>query len=338
VIIMTRRVLVTGGAGFVGVHLVRACAAAGWETVATARREPDPLARAFLASVEAAVAWQLGDVNDAVWLAELIAEGGFDAIVHAAAVTPSERVLREETKLVVDTNLVATLTVLDAARSARTPRLLFASSTGVYAGAARHPPRREDEALSSHTLYALCKLASEGLVEEYARLHGLSAASLRIGSVYGPMERATRSRSGLSLVATLVAAAAEGRTVTVSHPGVGRDLIHAADVAAAVVRLLDAPALGWSVYNLASPVAVPVREVLDLLADLAPFGWEEAPVDEADLALTVGHHRDPVDLERLERDAVPPRVPLRDGLAHTLAWHGLLDDLDAVARFPAGPG
>jgi len=345
---MRRRVLVTGGAGFVGVHLVRGLAAAGWDVVATARRAPDALTSAFLAPVADRVAWLQGDVNDAPWLTARVGEQRPDAVVHAAAVTPTAEVERDATRLVIDTNLTATVTVLDAVRAHGVPRLLVASSTGVYARdgdagtrAARHAPRREDEVLEPRNLYAVCKLASERLLTAYAEIHGLQAASLRIGSVYGPMERATLSRSGLSLVAGLVAAAAQGRHLRVSHPEVGRDLIHAHDVAAAVVALLQAPGWRWQLYNVASPVAHTLGEVLDRLAAASDLTWESSSVGVADLALTPERHRDAVDLSRLTADAgFAPRVPLADGLAHTLAWQRLGDDPDpaAVAAFPAAPG
>ena len=340
---MRRRVLVTGGAGFVGVHLLRGLAAAGWDVVATARRAPDALTSVFLAPVAERVAWLQGDVNDASWLTAQVGEQRLDAVVHAAAVTPTAEVERDATRLVIDTNLTATVTVLDAVRAHGVPRLLVASSTGVYAGAgdalaARHAPRHEDEVLEPRNLYAVCKLASERLLTAYVEIHGLRAASLRIGSVYGPMERATRSRSGLSLVAGLVAAAAQGRHLRVSHPEVGRDLIHAHDVAAAVIALLDAPSWRWTLYNLASPVAHPLREVLDLLAANSGLTWEPSAVADADLALTPDRHRDAVDLSRLAAEAgFAPRVPLAAGLAHTLAWQRLGDDLAAAAAFPAAP-
>jgi UDP-glucose 4-epimerase len=336
---MTRRVLVTGAAGFVGINLVRGFAEAGWGVIATARRDPDPLATAFLAPVSERVAWQLGDVTDERWLDRLVAGGALDTIVHAAAVTPTDAVERGATRQVVDTNLVATLSVLEAVRTHAVPRLLFASSTGLYAGAARHAARREDEVLEPHNLYALCKFASERLVSAYVALHGCSAASVRIGSVYGPMERATRSRTGLSLVASLVAAAEDARPTRVSHPDVGRDLIHAYDVARAFVRLAEAPHLRWGVYNLAGGVPLTVAAVLDELTSLTGVPWTSSDVDEADVGLTPGHHRDHVDLTRLEADTgFTPEVALRDGLAHALAWHQSAGDLASVARFAFRPG
>jgi UDP-glucose 4-epimerase len=335
---LIRRVLVTGAAGFVGVNLVRGFAEAGWQVVATARRAPDRLTEAFLVSVADRVAWHLGDVTDAGWLEGLIAASAPGLVVHAAAMTPTPAVERESTRRVVDTNLVATLTVLEAVRAQATARLLFASSTGIYAGAALHAARREDERLAPHDLYALCKLASEQLVGAYATIHGSTAASVRIGSVYGPMERTSGSRSGLSVVASLVDAAVAGRSLRVSHPEVGRDLIHAFDLAQAFVRLAEAPRWRWRVYNLASPRPIAMAAALAELASLADLRWAESPVGEADLALTPQHHRDHVDVSRLRRDAgVTPAVGLREGLAHTVAWRRSASDHDRVVRFPFRP-
>lgn len=336
---MMRRVLITGAAGFVGINLVRGFAEAGWSVVATARRDADPLAAAYLESVSERVTWQVGDVTDERWLDRLVVGGSLDTIVHAAAVTPTDAVERGATRQVVDTNLVATLSVLEAVRVHAVPRLLFASSTGIYAGAACHTPRREDEVLDPHTLYALCKFASERLVSAYVALHGCSAASVRIGSVYGPMERATRSRTGLSVVASLVAAAAASRPTRVSHPHVGRDLIHAYDVARAFVRLVEAPHLRWRVYNLAGGRPLSVAAVLDELTSLTGVPWMTSDTDDADVVLTPDHHRDHVDLTRLEADTgFTSAIELRDGLAHALAWHRRAGDLESVARFAFRPG
>lgn len=333
-----RRVLVTGAGGFVGVNLVRGFAEAGWRVVATGRRAPDAHTEAFLASVAERVSWHLGDVTDAEWLDALIASSAPAVVVHAAAMTPTPAVEREATRRVVDTNLVATLTVLEAVRTHAVPRLLFASSTGVYAGAPLHAARREAEHLEPHNLYALCKRASEQLVDAYASIHGGSAASVRIGSVYGPMERASLSRSGLSIVANLVDAAVAGRPLRVSHPEVGRDLIHAYDLARAFVRLAEAPRLGWGVYNLASPQPISVASVLEALASVADLRWTSSGVGDADVALTPQHHRDHVDVSRLEQDTgVTPAVDLRAGLAHVLAWHRLGDDLAGIAGFAFRP-
>lgn len=81
---------------------------------------------------------------------------------------------------------------------------VIASATGIYAAQALGHPRDEGECHQGHNLYAVCKLASEGLLRSYAEIHGLSLCSVRIGSVYGPLERPSHSRAGLSLVARLL--------------------------------------------------------------------------------------------------------------------------------------
>ncbi len=320
-----RRVLVTGAGGFVGVNLVRGFAERGWSVVANARRAPDGATTAFLRPVAERVVWVIGDVTDRSWLEATIARAALDAIVHAAAVTPSAEVERGRTRDVVTTNLTTTLDVLDAARAHGVARVTFASSTGIYAGAARYRPRREDELLLAHNLYAQCKLASEGLVRAYAQLHGMHACSVRIGSVYGPMERPSQSRTGLSLVARLLPWALRAGRLRVRGADVGRDLIHASDVAGAIAALLDAPSLAHDVYNLASVDSYPVRSVLDALARRTGATWYEHEGDDADLVYTPEHHRDGVDLSRLASDVGwTPHVGLDEGLADTLASAGFV--------------
>lgn len=333
-----RSVLVTGGGGFVGVNLVRGLAERGWSVLATARRQPDALTTAFLTPVAERVTWLLGDVTDRAWLDATIARARLGAIVHAAAMTPTPAVEREQTHAVVSTNLTATLDVLEAARTNGVERVVFASSTGIYAGAARQRPRREDEPLRGHNLYAECKLASEGLVRAYAQLHDLQACSVRIGSVYGAMERPSNSRSGLSLVARLLPWALSGGHLRVHGADVGRDLIHASDVAAAVASVLAAPTLAHDVYNLASAESYPVRSVLDGMARHARATWEATDGGDAELIFTAEHHRDGVDLSRLTADVGwRPQIDLADGLAHTLAWNAAAADEAAVASGSMAP-
>jgi len=333
------RVLVTGAGGFVGVNLARGLAERGWSVVALARRAPDALTSAFLAPVAGEVLWRLGDVTDSAWLAATIAAAAPEAIVHAAAMTPSPEVERSRTHEVVATNLSATVDVLEAARRSDVRRLVYASSTGVYAGAALGRARREDEPLVGRNLYAHCKLASEGLVRLYAELHHMSACSLRIGSVYGPMERASGSRTGLSLVARLLPWAQAGGHLMVHGADVGRDLIHASDVAAAVAALLTANELRHDVYNLASAAPYPVRDVLDAMAHSAGASWGDAEAAAAELVFTSEHHRDGVDLSRLGADCGwAPQVGLVAGVAHTLAWNAAVsDDLAAAGASMAPP-
>lgn len=330
-------VLVTGAAGFVGINLVRGLANDGFHVTAVARRSPDALARAFLTRVTPQVSWLKGDVTDPSWLTSTVSELAPAAIVHAAAVTPSQQVERDETLLVIETNLTATARILDAAREAGVQRVVFASSTGVYAGSAAAGPRREEECLQGHNLYAVCKLASEALVSSYVRIHGISACSLRIGSVYGPMERTSYSRAGLSVVARLMPWAMHRGHLNVSGAEIGRDLIHAYDIADAVATILKAPTLRHDLFNLGSAEAYPICDILNQLATSSGATWENSEFESADFVLRPTDHRDGLDLRRLEDSTGwRPRVPFQAGIAHTFQWHALGENLDAIADFAGG--
>jgi len=313
---------ITGAGGFVGINVVRGLAERGWRVIASARRPPDGATEQFLAPVAERVEWVLGDVNAAGWLVDAVGASGAEVLFHAAAITPSASVERDATETVIATNLTSTVAALEATRRHRLRRLVFASSTGIYAAQALGQPRAEGECHPGHNLYAVCKLASEGLLRSYAEIHGLSLCSVRIGSVYGPLERPSHSRAGLSLVARLLPWAASGGELRVSGIDIGRDLIHAADVSRAIDALLRAPTLRYDLYNLASEASFPVRRVLAGLAAQRGAVWQEVAEADATLRFRAGDHRDGADTRRLREDVGwVAQVELEAGLAATLDDH-----------------
>jgi len=327
-------ILITGAAGFVGVNLMRGLAARGHSVAGLTRRAPDAATLAYLAPFGDRISWHLGDITAEAEFRALVARLEPSAIVHAAAITPTDAVEREATELVVDTNLVTTLRVLEVVRTLGVPRLLFASSTGVYLGSGGGGLRSEQECLQPPGLYAACKLASEALVSNYGRIHGLSACSLRIGTVYGPLERPSGSRAGLSLVGRLLPWAAGGGHLRVHGSHIGRDLIHADDVAEAVATLLQQPQLSHDCYNLGSDRMDPLSAVLGAFAELSGATWSAAPAAEAELKLGPAQQRDGLDLSRWDAaGGWRPRIGLARGLAHTLRWFRIGDDLQGLERF-----
>lgn len=312
-------VFITGAGGFVGIHLVRGLAERGWRVVASARRPPEAATERFLAPVAGRVEWVLGDVTRAGWLVDAVGASGADVLFHGAAITPSASVEREATEAVIATNLGSTVAALEAARVHGLRRLIFASSTGIYAARALGHPRSEEEHHLGHNLYAVCKLASEGLVSSYRQIHGISACSVRIGSVYGPMERPSQSRGGLSWVARLLPWAASGAVLRVAGIDFGRDLIYTDDVSSGVDALLRAPTLSYDRYNLASEAFVPLRRVLEALAAESGAVWHEVAAAEAELCFRAEDHRDGAQTGRLREDTGwVARVALEAGLAATL--------------------
>ena len=185
------KVLVTGGAGFIGSHLVERLLEAGHEADVLDEFNDyyDPrIKRANLAGVQARVRIHEADIRDAAAVDRIVLTGGYGSIVHLAAragVRPSIK----EPRLYIDTNIIGTYNLLEAARQAGIPRFICASSSSVY-GVLKTAPFREDMALTETiSPYAATKLAAEQLCSNYSHLYGMRTINLRFFTVYGPRQR-----------------------------------------------------------------------------------------------------------------------------------------------------
>ncbi len=185
------RFLVTGGAGFIGSHLVKRLLAEG-HTVSVLDDFNDfydpAIKRANLASVSEKIQIVEGNICDRDLVESLLKHGGFDTVVHLAAragVRPSI----DFPELYLQTNVIGTFRLLEAARQAGCNHFLFASSSSVY-GLAEAVPFSEKLPLpQTLSPYAATKLSGEHLCGNYANLHGMRAVCLRFFTVYGPGQR-----------------------------------------------------------------------------------------------------------------------------------------------------
>ena len=185
------KLLVTGGAGFIGSHFVERALALGHSVAVIDEFNDfyDPaIKRANLAAVAGDVPIHEVDIRDTDAVTRVIKEGNFDSIVHLAAragVRPSIK----EPKLYIETNITGTFNLLEAARLAGVPRFVSASSSSVY-GVLKTVPFREDMCLNQTiSPYAATKLAGEQLCSNYSHLYGMRTISLRFFTVYGPRQR-----------------------------------------------------------------------------------------------------------------------------------------------------
>jgi UDP-glucose 4-epimerase len=251
------KALVTGGAGFIGSHLVDLLLTKGWDVVVV-----DNLSTGKRSQVPAAVHFLEGDVGDAALLDLGLA--GCDAVFHLAAVSSVQDSLDRPID-VHNTNLTATLTLLEAAKRHNVRRFVFSSSAAVY-GDTGGEPAREDMTPKPMSHYAVQKLASEQYCHVYHRLHGLETVCLRYFNVYGPRQRADSPYSGV--IAKFVDTARAGQPITIFGDGEQtRDFCHVKDVASAnfLAATRDAANIAGKVFNVGTGTSTSVNELAHLV-------------------------------------------------------------------------
>ncbi len=319
-------VLVTGGTGSVGINIVRRLAHDGWLVQCVARRadQVDAARDRFLAPVRDQVVFITGNVGspefaDAIWK-----EHRPSHIVHAAAITPTQETERSDGARILETNIMGTVHVLEGAWRARVRRVVYVSSAAVYGQTDEGKAITEDTPLNPQGLYAIAKDACEKLCAYYQALHGLETVALRVGWVYGPMERPMpHSRTHVSLVYEWTRLALAGEEIRMLHLDPVRDWIHADDLARAVGVLLGQDRLGSPLYNLSGGRGYHHREALDTLNRIVPLRYRQVgDPAEANVPPTLSRsRRGPTSSTRLlEESSYRSQFNLEEGLRDYVKW------------------
>jgi UDP-glucuronate 4-epimerase len=256
------RILVTGGAGFIGSHFAGRCLALGHavEVMDDFNDFYDPaIKRANVAGFSGTVPVHEMDIRDGDAVLRVVRAGRFDCIVHLAAragVRPSIR----DPKLYLDTNITGTFNLLDAARQGGVPRFICASSSSVY-GVLKTLPFREELALNQTiSPYAATKLAAEQLCSNYSHLHGLRTVSLRFFTVYGP-----RQRPDLA-IHSFTRAIFEGKPIAQFGDGsTRRDYTYIDDILEGMIASLRYEGPSCDVFNLGESQTTTLSELIVLI-------------------------------------------------------------------------
>jgi nucleoside-diphosphate-sugar epimerase len=304
-----RRALVTGGAGFIGSHLVRTLIEDGWSV-----RVLDDFSSGHesnLAPVAAQVDLRRADVRDPQQLTD--AADGVDVIFHQAAAASVPASI-EDPITSGAVNVEGTLRALEAVRHGVAGRLVFASSCALY-GDAAPIPCREDGPTDPRSPYAVQKWSAETYCRIYADLHGAATVALRYFNVYGP--RQDPEGPYAAVVPRFVAACRAGEAPQIHGDGSQtRDFLYVEDVARANILAAGSAAAVGRALNVASGVETSIRELAEGLAELAGVSQDPvySPARSGDVRRSVG---DPA----LARELLgfEPHVGLREGLRRTLA-------------------
>ena len=309
-----RRVLLTGGAGFIGSHLIERLPA---DTEITLFDNLHRNALAYLGPLADRVRLVRGDVLDAAALAA--AAAGQDAVIHLAAIAGTRSVGRDPA-LTMRVNLVGTLNCLEAAASAGVRRLIAFSTSEVYGRHANEvtedQPTPIPAADDDRWGYAASKLAAEHAALAFHRAGRLETLVLRPFNVYGPRQ------VGEGAIGDMVAAAVTGGPIVVKGDGTQvRSWCFVGDFADAAIAALTRPEAAGLIFNIGNADAT--VSVNDLAATVARLAGGVSVTHVAATGPDV-QHRHP-SIERARRIlGFDPRVGLEEGISRTLAWRRAL--------------
>jgi UDP-glucose 4-epimerase len=305
------RTLVTGGAGFIGSHLVDALAARGDEVSVV-----DDLSTGRLETLEAALARGAAvhrvDIRDAETLAAAVAAARPDAILHLAAQMDVRRSVADPA-FDARTNIEGTINVLEAARAAGA-RVVNVSTGGAMYGDVDTIPTPETVEPLPEAPYGQSKYCAERYVRLYERLHGVRGVTLRLGNVYGPRQDPHGEAGVVAIFCGLVD---RGERPTVYGAGTQtRDYVYVADVVDGLLAALDRRDAARE-YNVGTGRA---SSVLDIVAALAPHAANGFAPRFADARPGEIEHSC-LDVARARAElGFTARIGLADGLRRTLAW------------------
>ncbi len=308
---MSQRVLVTGGAGFIGSHVADRFVAEGWEVTVL-----DDLSSGHRSQVPATARFVRADIGSAE-AATLVEGGRFDVVCHLAAQIDVRRSVADPAADATR-NILGTLNLMEAIRrSGHRTRVVFSSTGGALYGAFAEPPSPEGTATNPEAPYGIGKLAAEHYLAYYGRVHGIETVVLRYGNVYGPRQD---PHGEAGVVAIFCQRLLAGEPLTVYGTGEQtRDYVFVGDVAAAnlAAATRGLPPVGpleARAFNIGTGVET---SVLALASALVQSAGAHVPVRHA-----------PARAGELARSALDvakasallgwtPTVPLVEGLAST---------------------
>ena len=305
-----KRILVTGGAGFIGANLVKRLLSEGAGVVvlddfSTGQRDSLPVAGPTLCI-------ETGSVTDADLVRALVAKT--DAVIHAAArnIILSTKDPRED----FEVNIGGTLNVLLALRATPDKRIVYTSSASVY-GNPRYLPINEDDRTNMLSPYAVSKLGGENYCQAFYECYQVSARVVRYSNVYGPGQRPDNPYCGV--VAKFFASALAGAPLQVHGDGEQtRDFTYVADAVEATLRTLALPRAEGQVYNVGTGRETSVNQLARIVVALTGAQVDIEHIDRRDID---NIRRRVVNIEKIRSELRwVPYNTVEAGLRRTFEW------------------
>jgi UDP-glucose 4-epimerase len=306
-----QKLVLIGGAGFVGSHLVEQLLAKGAKDITVfdnfGRGTRDNLAEAMKSGRVRIVE---GDILDSAAVEKAVV--GADGVFHLAASWLLQCV--DDPRAGLQTNIVGTFNVMQACTLAKVKRLVFSSSASVY-GNALHTQMTEDHPLNNRTFYGATKIAGEHLLRAFNEMNGLDYVALRYFNIYGP--RQDYSGAYVSVIMKVLDRLDAGeRPIVFGDGSQAYDFIYVGDVARANVLALEAD-VHDDVVNVCTGKKTSIRELVDMLRELSGSTLE-TEYREATQQFVTDRLGDPDKARRLL--GFEPTMSLREGLQHLIAW------------------
>lgn len=309
---MSELSLVTGGAGFIGSHLVDALVRAGRPV-----RVLDDLSTGLADNLRhhgSKIEFVEGTILDPAIVAKAVS--GVRTIYHLGALASVARSV--ETPLVSHAACATgTLTVLDEARNAGVRRVVYAASSSAYGGYST--PEGQTESLLPNALspYAAAKLAGEYYMQAFAATYGIETVRLRFFNIFGPRQRADSPYSGV--IAIFTAAMQKGAAPMVHGDGLqSRDFTYVGNCVQAILKAGEAKGVSGKVFNVGTGRSVTVLDLVDALNQLMGTKLQAKHADsrQGDVRYSLA------DISRTRAElGYDPTVTFEQGLAKTLAWY-----------------
>ncbi len=316
-------ILVTGGAGFIGSHLVQRLVEDGASVTVLDEFNDfyDPaIKRSNLAAAGGSVRVVEGDICDPTVVGKVFGDTSFDSVIHLAAragVRPS----REQPELYLRTNIDGTFRLLEATRSAGVPQFIFASSSSVYGLNKKLPFSEGDRIDQTISPYAATKLAGEQLCSTYANLYDIRTVCLRFFTVYGPRQRPDLAISKFTRLIH------EDKPIPKFGDGSSaRDYTYVDDIIEGIVASLSYEGPIFDVFNLGGSQTTTLAELIELVEGAL---GKRAEIDQLP--------EQPGDLPRTYADVskagellgYSPGTPIAEGVPKYVDWY--LEHIGATA-------